>query len=38
MATYLINKINKENLKKKELVIKGIKEKTRHTVYSPWYV
>jgi len=38
IAAYLINKVNKENLKKKELVIKGIKEKTSHTVYSPWYV
>jgi len=38
IAAYLINKINKENLKKKELVIKGIKEKASHTVYSPWYV
>jgi acetyl-CoA carboxylase biotin carboxylase subunit len=38
IAAYLINKVNKENLKEKELVIKGIKEKTNHTVYSPWYV
>ena len=38
IAAYLIDKVNKENLKKKELVIKGIKEKTNHTVYSPWYV
>jgi len=37
-AAYLINKVNKQNLKKKELVIKVIKEKTSHTVYSPWYV
>jgi acetyl-CoA carboxylase biotin carboxylase subunit len=38
IAAYLINKVNKENLKKKELVIKGIKEKTNNTLYSPWYV
>jgi acetyl-CoA carboxylase biotin carboxylase subunit len=38
IAAYLINKVNKENLNKKELVIKRIKEKTSHTVYSPWYV
>jgi acetyl-CoA carboxylase biotin carboxylase subunit len=38
IAAYLINKVNKENLKKKELIIKGTKEKTSHTVYSPWYV
>ncbi len=38
IAAYLIDKVNKENLKKKELVIKGIKEKTNHTIYSPWYV
>jgi acetyl-CoA carboxylase biotin carboxylase subunit len=37
IAAYLINKVNKENLKKKELVIKGIKGKTSITVYSPWY-
>jgi len=35
IAAYLINKINKENLKKKDL---GIKEKINNKIYSPWYV
>ncbi len=38
IAAYLINKVNKENLKKKELIIKGTKEKTNKMIYSPWYV
>jgi acetyl-CoA carboxylase biotin carboxylase subunit len=38
IAAYLINKVNKENLKKKELIIKGTKEKTNNMIYSPWYV